>query len=82
MFPYTMLATTTIFYSNDWPKRFFSAAKIYFEKKNENGSFYISKISSHCIYNEKFSLEDSKNANEEKKSHKVYFVLALNILIF
>ena len=58
MFPYTMLATTAIFYSNDWPKKLFSATRIFFEnpmkwglQKNEDGSFYISKLSSHCIYN-------------------------------
>ncbi len=76
MFPYTMLATTTIFYSNDWPKRFFSAVNIFFEKKNDDGSFYISKLSCHCIYNEKLSLENSTDSNyEEKKSQKVCLII-------
>ena len=77
-----MLATTTIFYSNDWPKRLFAAVKIFLEKKNDDGSFYISKLSCHCIYNEKLSSENSTDANnEEKKSQKVYFDFLFKNLI-
>ena len=61
MFPYTMLATTTIFYSNDWPKRFLLTSKILNEKKDSNDSFYISKLSDHCIYEKQ--AEDNQTAD-------------------
>lgn len=67
MFPYTMLATTTVFYSFDWPKKFFLTKRILNEKQDENGEFYVSKLSSHCIYS-KLNAEDS---NEEEKPKKV-----------
>ena len=51
MFPYAMLATTCIFYSNDWPKRFFLTSKLLREKLEPmTDKFYISGLSSHCAY--------------------------------
>ena len=51
MFPYAMLASTTLFYSNDWPKRFSPTARLLKEKYDLiSGTFHISKLSNHCVY--------------------------------
>ena len=60
-----MLATTTIFYSNDWPKRLFNYVFPGKLAKDEDGKFTINKLSSHCIY-EKFNKDDEK-ADETTK---------------
>lgn len=65
MFPYTMLATTTIFYSNDWPKRLSRAlglSKASESSGDNTSSFIISKLSPHCIYDDKI---DHKNENRD-----------------
>lgn len=76
MFPYAMLCTTLIFYSNDWPKRFALTNRILNEKQDENGKFYISKLSDHCIY-DKLNDEDTNQKNENKEKSKV--VKTINI---
>lgn len=63
MFPYTMLATTMIFYSNDWPKRVFKKLKIKQEELDASGKFYVSKLSSHCIYDKVENKVDEKRTN-------------------
>jgi vitamin K-dependent gamma-carboxylase len=62
MFPYAMLATTAIFYSNDWPKRIFTSKASLQTAVDSNGQFYISKLSPHCIY--------TKNLDESNKKSK------------
>lgn len=65
MFPYTMLVTTGIFYSNDWPKRL--VRKLLKLETDSNG---CSNLSPHCIY-EKMDKENDENkkktSNKEKK---------------
>lgn len=41
-----MLATTFIFFSNDWPKRFINNIT----KNKYAKNFQITKLSKHCIY--------------------------------
>lgn len=54
-----MLATTTIFYSQDWPKRLFAWLKISKPIYDQNGKFGIANLSSHCIYEKSdFKQED------------------------
>ena len=72
MFPYAMLASTTIFYANDWPKRLMIKFKMIKENYDNNGKFLVSNLSSHCIY-DKMKVDDAKNQNENKK--KVNFIL-------
>lgn len=63
MFPYTMLVTTTIFYSNEWPKRLFCKLKLKNEPRDsQDGKFIISKLSPHCIYE-----KTEKERDGEKK---------------
>ena len=62
MFPYAMLATTTIFYSNDWPRLAFARltqAKPY--TSNNQSAVRSSILSPHCIY-------DKVNTESENKS--------------
>lgn len=75
MFPYTMLATTTIFYSNDWPKRLSVALGISHEPRdNKSGKFVISKLSSHCIYEkDKDEDKDEKPTINKSKSRKTFY---------
>jgi hypothetical protein len=80
MFPYAMLATTLIFYSNDWPKQFYLTRKILNETKDENGQFKISKLSDHCIYEKKKSDEDA--SNPEKHNNKVFYFIKLIFYLF
>ena len=65
MFPYAMLATTTIFYSNNWPKRlwFFVRGKTF----TPTDMSKVSILSSHCIY-EKIARNDSGNETGNKKN--------------
>ena len=68
MFPYAMLATTCIFYSNDWPKRFFLTSKLLREKREPlTDKFYISGLSSHCVY------DKIKDPKLEKAPKKVWY---------
>lgn len=57
MFPYTMLATTTLFYSLDWPKKLMTKTGIIKLNFDENKKFVINKLSEHCIY-DKLKSED------------------------
>lgn len=66
MFPYAMLATTTIFYSNNWPKRLFYK----FSTFGNNEKFYISRLSSHCIYN-KSEYDNDESPDSKKNKDKV-----------
>lgn len=50
MFPYTMLATTSLFYSLDWPKRLLNKLGWIKPIYDENGKFLITKLSQHCVY--------------------------------
>lgn len=68
MFPYTMLATTTIFYSNDWPKRLLNKLKFSSENKDETGRFIISKRSAHCVYDNDEKKEDEKSEKKQTKT--------------
>jgi hypothetical protein len=63
MFPYTMIATTAIFYPNNWPKKFLRE-KI--DTKN-NSQFYISKLSNHCIYEKIQETITNTDQNNGKK---------------
>ncbi len=77
MFPYAMLATTTIFYSNDWPKRVWS-----FLRRKSYAPVDINKmpiLSRHCIY-EKITKTDAetdaaktKRNNQDKKKKNSNF---------
>jgi hypothetical protein len=69
MFPYTMIGTTFIFYSNDWPKRVLSKLNILREKTDKNNKFQINRLSSHCIYEklEKEEKEEDLISKEKKK---------------
>jgi hypothetical protein len=79
MFPYAMLASTTIFYSNDWPKRLMTKFKLMKENYANNGKFLISNLSGHCVY-DKMKNEDAKNQKENTK--KVNFILEYNPIEF
>lgn len=57
MFPYTMLATTTLFYSLDWPKRLIAKFGIIKPNLDDDKKFIVSNLSDHCIY-DKFKTED------------------------
>lgn len=72
MFPYAMLASTTIFYSNDWPKRLMTKFKLIKENYANNGKFIISNLSSHCLY-DKMKNEDDKNQKENTKKVNLIF---------
>jgi vitamin K-dependent gamma-carboxylase len=66
MFPYAMLATTCIFYSNDWPKRFFLTARLLRERLDPvTNKFYVSGLSAHCVY------DKLKDPTTEKNTKKV-----------
>ena len=79
MFPYAMLATTGIFYSNDWPKRLFTSSKKLKDKLDpKTNKFYISKLSEHCIY-EKI---ENDNKEEEVKVKKVTKSIKIQLIQF
>ena len=71
MFPYTMLATTPLFYSNDWPKRLIN----YFTKSKFQKSLEIKALSSHCVYDKESikSESEDRNKNVAKKSTNLSF---------
>ena len=74
MFPYAMLATTTIFYSNDWPKRIFLKLKFINNTLDESANkFYISKLSNHCIYEKVKS--SSKSSHYTPSFYHKFFTL-------
>lgn len=65
-----MLATTTIFYSNDWPKRL--AVKLGWSNnaiRDKFGSFVISNRSTHCIYEKTDKNEENSDdyGDDDKK---------------
>jgi vitamin K-dependent gamma-carboxylase len=76
MFPYAMLATTTIFYSNDWPKRLFVRSKNLHKYLDSSSKFFISKLSSHCIYDKIDDKMKDLNKKEEfpSKNKKVVLI--------
>lgn len=65
MFPYTMLASTLMFYSNNWPKRFikYSAGSQYDDVLDKMNT------STHCIYEitEEVELPSHSESFYEKK---------------
>lgn len=78
MFPYAMLATTTIFYSNDWPKRVLSKFRLRSsgDRDESTGKFIISKQSSHCIYeknDDDDKLVDTRSATNKRIKKKTTF---------
>ncbi len=76
MFPYTMLATTFIFFSNDWPKRLLTKLRILKNNLDSKGQFYVSKLSSHCLYDKRDidnQQEDEKSKNKSNQSKKYSF---------
>jgi vitamin K-dependent gamma-carboxylase len=81
MFPYTMLATTPLFYSNDWPKRLVN----YFTKSKYKSSFEIKALSSHCVYDKETikTESDVKTKNISKKTtilsfyHKAFVLFTI-----
>ena len=73
MFPYAMLATTGIFYSNDWPKRLFTSSKKLKDKLDpKTNKFYISKLSEHCIYEKIDFYYNVPDVAQTKKYSEVY----------
>lgn len=72
-----MLATTTIFYSNDWPKRLAVKLGLWSNAvRDKSGSFVISIRSAHCIYektdkneddNDDYGDDDNKKSNTRKQ---------------
>lgn len=65
-----MLATTTIFYSNDWPKRLFSRLNKSAERPDESGRFLILKRSWHCVYDKHEEKKEDQVSTTEKKASK------------
>lgn len=76
MFPYAMLATTTIFFSNDWPKRLLTkfglVDKSYDQSSNQ---FIISKQSKSCIYDKVKS--DKKSQPSSSIRHHFFTLFTL-----
>jgi vitamin K-dependent gamma-carboxylase len=74
MFPYAMLATTTIFYSNDWPKRLLLRFNLFKKEKfsTEDKKFVIAKLSNHCIYDKEKSNDDKNNKTKKGESVSLY----------
>ncbi len=77
MFPYAMLATTTIFYSNDWPKRVWC-----FLRRKKFTPFDINKtavLSPHCIYEKiaknecQFDSQIQKTIHEKKGRNSSFY---------
>ena len=60
-----MLATTGIFYSNDWPKRLWR----FLTRKELQKDTHCPNLSPHCIY-EKISRNDDDNHDTCKKDNK------------
>ena len=91
MFPYTMLATTAIFYSNDWPKRFYRFVSRK-ESPDVNSLNNCSNLSPHCIYEKILRNDDAdqmSSANKDKTKAKkqviditAWLLTNLNYLIF
>jgi hypothetical protein len=83
MFPYAMLATTTLFYSTDWPKRLVNHLTRYKYSKR----FQIKQLSPHCVYLKESLKSDGHNDAESKNStgkttkigfyHKFFAVFAI-----
>lgn len=74
MFPYTMLATTTIFYSNDWPKRFCLTSWLLKEKfDSTTEKYYVSCLSGHCVYDNKPKASGKKPAQTKHTFYQNFF---------
>jgi vitamin K-dependent gamma-carboxylase len=80
MFPYAMLATTTIFYANDWPKRFLLKLRLikkeYYDEESKRFCD-ISKLSNHCLYEK---VKSSKAAGVVQKAsvyHQFFTIFAI-----
>lgn len=72
-----MLATTCIFYTNDWPKRFALTSPILREKLDTaTNKFYVSRLSSHCIYDK---IVDSKTDKTTKQVSALHICLTFGI---
>lgn len=56
MFPYAMLASTAIFYSNNWPKRLVN----YLFNGKYDKLFDIKSLNSHCIYDKSIIKQEDK----------------------
>ncbi|CAF0800127.1 unnamed protein product [Brachionus calyciflorus] len=77
MFPYTMLATTTLFYSADWPKVLMNKFGLVKPIYDENGKFLINKLSEHCIYEKSKSENKKESPKRQSLYHKIFTILSL-----